>query len=673
MNKFLLLVLLFSTGLPEPVGGQDIPPSTQQKLENLAGATESEPEDDHLLQALEHFRKHPLDINTAGVDALQELFFLTDLQITNLVAYRQLLGKFISVHELQAVPAWTAEVIEKITPYIIVSPEEPPTTRLLSRLKGGDHRLLSRVSRVLEDSKGYDTALANHYLGDPDRLLVRYTYQFRNQLYYGLTGDKDAGEPFFKGAQRAGFDFYSAHFFARNLGKIKALALGDYTLNMGQGLIQWHGQAFGKSGEVISVKRQAPVLMPYRSAGEYSFNRGSGITLQEGRFELTGFVSSKKSNTNLIDSGVAFSSMLTSGYNRTHSEVADRHTTGDLSYGGVIAYKTTTFKMAVNAVEHRFSVPFRKSDEPYNLFSFSGTHLFNSSIDYAYTFHNIHFFGEGALDGSYHKAFIQGLLASVDPKADVAVVYRNSSPGFQSLFGNAFTENTLPVNERGIYTGLVLRPISHWQVSAYADLYRFPWLRYRADGPTSGSDYLLQVVYQPSRQSDLYLRYRDETKPLNEAAGFYTRYPENKNRRSLRLNYTLEPHRMFSVKTRVEAVWYNTGHPDAEEGFLVYTEGSFKTQQFKTNLRLQYFETGGYNSRIYAYESDVLYSYSIPPVFDKGLRYYINLNAAIGKHLSLWARWAQTVYRDKKVIGSGLDEITGNRKTTVTVQGIFSF
>ena len=72
-------------------------------------------------------------------------------------------------------------------------------------------------------------------------------------------------------------------------------------------------------------------------------------------------------------------------------------------------------------------------------------------------------------------------------------------------------------------------------------------------------------------------------------------------------------------------------------------------------LRLQYCETDGYDSRIYAYENDVLYSYSIPAFSGKGYRYYINLQLDTGKRLSIWARWAQTLYLGKKYAAGGAD------------------
>jgi hypothetical protein len=68
-----------------------------------------------------------------------------------------------------------------------------------------------------------------------------------------------------------------------------------------------------------------------------------------------------------------------------------------------------------------------------------------------------------------------------------------------------------------------------------------------------------------------------------------------------------------------------------------------------------------------------LYGYSIPVFYDKGFRYYVNINYDITKKLSVWGRFAQTVYPDKNVIGSGLDLIQGNIKSEVTLQAIWTF
>jgi hypothetical protein len=110
---------------------------------------------------------------------------------------------------------------------------------------------------------------------------------------------------------------------------------------------------------------------------------------------------------------------------------------------------------------------------------------------------------------------------------------------------------------------------------------------------------------------------------------------------------------------------------EQEEGFLGFIEGSYKISKLKANVRFQYFETVGYNSRIYAYESDVLYSFSVPAFFNKGFRYYLNFDYDISKRCTVWLRWAQTIMADQQKLGSGLDEINGDRRTEIKVQVVY--
>ena len=90
-------------------------------------------------------------------------------------------------------------------------------------------------------------------------------------------------------------------------------------------------------------------------------------------------------------------------------------------------------------------------------------------------------------------------------------------------------------------------------------------------------------------------------------------------------------------------------------------------------IRLQYFETDSYNSRIYAYENDVLYSYAIPAFSDKGMRFYATFNYDATKNLSIWLRWASTIYTNKNIIGTGLDQINSSRKQELKIQVRFIF
>ena len=272
-----LCIAVFGQLPQKPVQQQENPGTiVEQQLENITANNEDvETEDDSYQQELLQYQKNPININSATEADLKALHFISPMQMQNLLAYRNFLGNLLDIYELQAVPGWDLATIQKIRPYISVAGSNDILSSFGSRFSGGDHTLLLRVSQTLEKSKGYLTDPAsgkNFYPGSQQRLLVRYRYNYKNLLQYGVVGEKDAGEQFFKGTQKQGFDFYSAHLFARNLGIVKSLAIGDFTVNMGQGLVQWMSLAFKKGPDVLATKREADVLRPYNSAGEIYFH-----------------------------------------------------------------------------------------------------------------------------------------------------------------------------------------------------------------------------------------------------------------------------------------------------------------------------------------------------------------------------------------------------------------
>ncbi len=656
----------------------------EQQLEAITENNEdAETEDDSFIQSMRQFLKTPLNLNSADAAALKELAILSPVQIQQIIRYRTLLGNFISIYELQAVPGLDLLLIERLRPYITVSIPANVFTSVSERLKGGSHALLARVTGVLETQKGFklDPATANNfYPGSKQKLMVRYKYQFKNLLQYGIVGEKDAGEQFFKGAQKNGFDFYSAHLFARNIGFIKSIAMGDFTVNLGQGLTQWQSLAFKKSADVTNIKRQLAVLRPYNSAGEFNFHRGAGITVAKNNLEATAFVSYKNVDGNLVPDTITYedyiSSFQTSGLHRTKSEVSDKGVQRQFVAGGNVAYNTTRFHLGFNGVQYQFKLPVSKSPEPYNMYALSGNNFGNYSVDYSYGYKNIHFFGEVAVTSRMDKAFVNGLVLSADAKTDLSLLYRNISKSYQSLYTNAFTENTFPTNEKGLYAGISIRPNVFWRIDVYADFYKFPWLKYLVDAPSAGTDYMAQVSYKPNKQLEIYIRYRTESKSKNYNSGnpaLSSALP--RPRQNIRSHISYQLNKMVTFRSRVEMVWVDKMAAGKQSGFLTYVDGLFKPlmKKYSGSVRLQYFKTDGYDSRLYAYENDVLYSFSIPVFYDNGFRYYVNFNYDVNSKLSFWLRWAQTVYKDKTVIGTGLDEIAGNKRTEVKIQAQYLF
>lgn len=465
---FRLLISIFALAMPCDVKSQEISgePSEmiQEQLENLtAGNDDEETEDDSYLQEIHHFLRQPINLNYAGAGVLEQLKLLSPIQIENLLSYRKLLGNFLSIYELQAIPTWDLDLINRIRPYITVAQKTPVFQSLQKRLHNGERSLLIRTQQVLEKSKGHllnSDSVKNYYPGSPQKILLRYKYRSGNLLQYGFTAEKDAGEQFFKGDQKTGFDFYSAHFFIRKLGIIKSLALGDFAVNMGQGLSQWQSLAFNKGGNIINAVRQSEVLQPYNSAGEINFNRGAGITLQKKNWETTGFVSYRKLdagfNVDTLNYEDYVSSLQTSGYHRTSNEIAGKSVQGAFNFGGNISYSAEKFHLGINAVHNDFEHTITKADYLYNRYALSGRRSGNYSLDYNLTQNNMYFFGELATDENLNKAVISGLLINTDSKVSMSFLYRNISKAYQTLYGNAFTENTHPNNESGFYSGITV-------------------------------------------------------------------------------------------------------------------------------------------------------------------------------------------------------------------------
>lgn len=127
-------------------------PDTEQQIENITeNNADEETDDDTYLQSLSEFSRNPINLNLADAATLEELLLLTPIQIDNFITYRTLLGKFLTIYEIQAIPGWDLATIQKIRPYIMVSQAVNLFNAIGSRLKNGDNILFVRSTQVLEN------------------------------------------------------------------------------------------------------------------------------------------------------------------------------------------------------------------------------------------------------------------------------------------------------------------------------------------------------------------------------------------------------------------------------------------------------------------------------------------------------------------------------------------
>ena len=611
MKKMIHLLVLMALGYQGWSQEEQEHQEMQEfQMEQQLLRDESVPEDDGQWQETEAYRRRPLRLNTATEEELQGLQLLHPWQIRSLLLYRKTFGKLLSVYELQAVPGWDQETILRVLPFISIVSAEAADLPFFQRFRGGEKNLLLRSGKL--------------FCSESQSSFIRYRYKLEKQLQWGFTAEKDAGEGFFQGRQRNGFDFYSIHLFAHRAGPFRVLALGDFQVNMGQGLIQWQGMNYA-FGAVLSLKKQSDVLQPYSSAGEFNFHRGAGVTFGQRALQFTSFVSHRKLSAHLKQdsTGTYFNNFISSGYHRTASEQKARQSVQMLTTGGSLRLRKTAWQLGLNAVQYQLAVPMRKPAPLYKLFAIEGDHWFNASVDYGITMRNIHFFGEAAIDRRSSWAFTNGMLCSLHPALQLGLSYRYFSKGFQSLFSSAVSQSAAVSNEEGTGLRLEWQPSRRWKVQATVDIFRFPWLKYRIDAPANGYEHLLMVVHQPSKKISLQCRYQLSSKPVNQSDSLALKLPAWQERRQWRLQWRWEMNARCVFTQRTEYLVAGSKGALQESGFSCWLEGTYTpNRRWMFNGRLHFYETGGYQSRIYSYERDLLYSYSMPAFAGNAIRSY---------------------------------------------------
>ncbi|MDD4109436.1 MAG: hypothetical protein PHH93_12025, partial [Prolixibacteraceae bacterium] len=486
----------------------------------------------------------------------------------------------------------------------------------------------------------------------------------------GVTAEKDPGEDFFSGSNRNGFDFYSGHISMKISPLIENITVGDFIVRSGQGLVLWQGFSTGKSASVLNISKTGHGLRPYTSTDENCYFRGIATTLNRGNGQVTLFYSKNNRDANIVtaDSGEQhFSSLQSSGYHRTESEIADKNSISDINTGIAANMHAENFKLGFTFNYRMFNLPYIPSTQLYNSFHFTGTKNCTAGMDYLLNRGKFRFFGEGAISKSKGKALLQGVISNLHDQLQFSLLFRHFDKHFHALWASAFSESARAANESGLFLGMRLLPFKYVTLSGYSDFYRSAWINYTTSAPSTGLEFQLQSDIKFSGKTKLYIRYKNKKK--NKKSSHDMRYADNTEQyKKTRLHFQYNPFKLLTLKTRVENVIYE--YAEKEYGWMIFQDAQISDAKIPVNLsvRLAWFNSDSYNSRIYAYENDLLYTFSIPAYFDEGIRTYLNLKYKISDNLELWFKLAHTQLKDAESISSGYNEILGNKKCEVKFQ-----
>jgi len=608
----------------------------------------------------------PINLNRTTQERMKDLFFLSDIQIENILFYIYQFGTMQTIYELRLIDGLTETDIKRMLPFVYVGEKQRTTKKIYWRevLKFGKSNLFVRFDRNLETARGFipDENGVTRYAGSPIYHSLRYQFQYRNRILFGITAEKDAGEQFL--ADRKGYDFFSAYIQLNEIGRFKTITLGDFRANFGEGLVMRQNFRMGKSAQALNISRTRAGLRKSTSTDEYNFLRGIGATMSFGNFDVTAFYSNKKISADTT--GGTFPTIVKNGLHRTATEIARRKTVNQQVIGGNVSLIRNNYQIEFTVVHTSFSLPLEPNPNVYNAHFFSGKSQTSGGFHYRLRWHKLNFFGETAMTDNLAFATTNGVSFMPISRAGFVVLHRYFAPEYNALFANAFGETSRTSNEKGIYLGTEIYPVRRWKISAYADATSFPWLRYGVSSPSNTTDYMLNADFTVHRNLWMLWRVNYKKREMNFTA-------------STNPTAELIPHKRLAFRYGLNSVYGNFRFQTLVLGNVVrrsdfdWTYGVsalqdvsyvFKKIPLRIDFRYQFFDVENFDNRIYTYERDVLHAFSIPMNYGIGSRYYLNVKYDLRKNISIWFKISQTTFADdRETTGTGNDQIEGNRRT----------
>ncbi|HBF19524.1 MAG TPA: hypothetical protein DDW81_05460, partial [Cryomorphaceae bacterium] len=674
LRRLFLISVFFYAATPLFLQAQTPSRSLEYEIESLAeGNEENETDFVQLAEQLELLRENPIPVNFAEAEDFQKLPYLNIFQVHNLMEYRRQTGFLYTPYELAVIKGFDRETIEKILPFLSFTTQQlVPSIEAKKVWLYSNHNLIYRTAIPFQQRDGYTDA--DGYKGSPQSHYLRWRSTYRDILSFNITAQQDAGEPF---GGSTGVDFLSGHLAIQNYGRLKSLIVGDYQVEFGQGLALWSGLTFGKSAEPVEIKRYARGLRPFSGAEENRFLRGAAATYRilPGT-DVSLFYSSNRVDANIsavdtLTGNAMISSLQTTGLHRTSNEIADKNSNLLQITGGNINYRGNRFSIGSTLSNYQLKYPLERSDQLYQQFRFQGTRLTQYSLDFNYLFRDLNVFGEGALSDNGGKAGTIGLQSHPAEALYLTILYRHFENRYQFLYNAPFAESG-NYGEQGTYLGFqwLMGPV--FKLRSYLDIYRFNWLRFRVNAPSSRRDVLGQLDASFNRRFSMYFRFKNERQQVNsrlESTGPQLSYQQ---RSTARLHASYQVYYNLRMASRLELSFYEL-EGEREKGNVIFQDiqYAFRKTPLRFTLRYALIDTKSFNTRIYAYENDLTYAFSIPPYYGSSTRFYLLVDYTVLENLSLEARYEITRFSDRDEISSGLNRIAGNIQSGLSLQAIW--
>ncbi|HUX94527.1 MAG TPA: hypothetical protein VMV47_02245 [Bacteroidales bacterium] len=564
------------------------------------------------IENLYELTENPVNINSADENEISRLFFLSDFQVKVLADYIRSTGKLVSLYELPNLPGYDRETAMMVSLFVTLD-DKQKNESLHPRWR---NNFLTNLTWKTSD---HDSA----WLGSPLRILTKYRFT-AGEFSGGLVAEKDPGEKFLNGNPPLP-DMISGHFAYNGKGLIKRIIIGDYSARFGQGSNINTNLRNGLSLLSPGFMSARSEIRPYTSTDENRYFRGAGAELSFKNLEVALFYSKNAVDASLEPSSDKIESVrafYTSGLHNTTSTLKKKDSLTDMVYGINISYNRSNFRAGTTWSQEWLSLPFPViKDDPATLFSFSGKSNSVYSFYYNTLISRMLLYGEMSVNEYFRYSIIQGFTLRPSNRLSINLLYRCYENGFISLHGKGPGSSSSSGSENSVTGNFIFEAAKYIFISGGCQIREYPWLRYRNSSP---SYYVRKEIRG---------RYVPTDKFLAEAAYNYTLTTTDDNRLNSIPGLEELTTRSFSSIFRYSLTkmtlgtrfYYKRAEESGAKGVVMLQDINYRFGNIPLTLWVRFclFNTNNWDTRIYIYENDLLYGFSIPPLYGNGSRNYL--------------------------------------------------
>ncbi|MDD4727135.1 MAG: hypothetical protein PHN55_00070 [Dysgonamonadaceae bacterium] len=652
-------------------------------LEQLAEEGGEEMSIQTMFEELSFLEQNPMNLNSVTRNELELFPLISHNQANALADFLEKNRPIYTVFELRNVYILDYATVKLILPFFYVGEViKRKSFNFDDFIKYSRHNLQIRFDKTLNKRAGYgdfsDSILSKYpnrkYMGEDFYHSLKYSVSFRDKFQAGVLGEKDAGEPFWLPDYKKGYDHYGFHMIVRDVGKLRTLALGDYRLSFGQGLVLNNDFMLGKGFFTNNLVRQTSLPKRHFSTAESGFFRGGAAVMRIQNIDITLFYSNKLIDAN-VSTNEEITSLKTDGYHRVPLDTTKRNNTREQVMGANVNYRINTFQIGVSALHHAFNRMYNPKLRYYNADYWRGRESVNLGVDYSYRFSKFNIAGETARSQNGTFAHIHTLEYHPSSLASFTLLYRNYPSTYQAMYAKAFADGSSVQNEKGVYLGTTFHPLPKVTVSIFGDAVKFPKPKYNIQEPSYALDFYTLASYNFAWENFFEVRYKFKRKHKN------TKYPDDETTivlpyqtHKIRLRYLNTLRSGWYFRTTVDFANYQLLYFPHEYGYMISQNfGHRGNKNIQGDGFFGYFKSDSYNARLYSYERNILSTFYMPSFYGEGFRAALSVRWNIRKNLSFSVKASQTRYFNRDEISSGTELIKGNKRSDIFTYVVVKF